>query len=476
MNSKKPSYLNVLALAAQAGLDARFRLSDAAWARCVKDARDVQVVCRRIIEALLSQIGIAGLKSSRSKGARYSVDVATNDGEAPDIVDLHATLRECDGMQLVHVGLRREVASEMRRKREAERQSALTLMLTQSRNAIHQGYLVPIVRVHFFPPECLDGRELWIKSEGADAAGDELRTELYVSESTECLAPLIEKLRPFLTRHEGGLITCGTGAEAAVLTQILNDQFGTGKGERFRLGSYPNTAEGRTKSAEVRHAMSNNAIEFVVATQGLKRKFLPSWTLWIDLCRWTSPLMFRQRLQELCRLCVRKCFAEAVTFQVVAEQQVEEQIILCDAIRDGFFGSPGIEDAAYRDCLDRRWAQLISIQSRQKNTRKSYEPLYLDLSKHAKEAGLPVQVRLSYPAWNRCVVGARDEDLVRWDLVWMLCVQIKIEGPEPMRIGLRYSVALDLNNAKDFDSVELLAIAEEYDGGSIIRIRLPFEN
>ena len=90
------------------------------------------------------------------------------------------------------------------------------MMLMQSRKAIRQGYLVPITRVHFFAPECLDGRELWIRSEDANAAGDELRTELYVSESTERLAPLIEKLRPFLTRHEGGLITCGTGAEAAV--------------------------------------------------------------------------------------------------------------------------------------------------------------------------------------------------------------------------------------------------------------------
>ena len=45
--------------------------------------RDIQVVCRRIIEALVSQIGIAGVKSSRSNGARYSVDVAISDGEAP---------------------------------------------------------------------------------------------------------------------------------------------------------------------------------------------------------------------------------------------------------------------------------------------------------------------------------------------------------------------------------------------------------
>ena len=233
-------------------------------------------------------------------------------------------------------------------------------MLLQSKRSIMQGYLCPVLRVHFFPSDCLDGQEIWTKSN--DQPHYEMRTELYISDSAARSAPLIEKLKPFFEVHEAGLITCETPAEAVALTELLNEQFSNSdRPRRFELGSYPNTGEGRTRLTQVRRAMNANIVQFLVSSGRVKKKFRDYWTLWIDLCRWTSPLKFTMRLQELCRLSPGKHFAQAVTFQVVPKRELVDQIILCEAVRQGSFGSPGLEDPAYRDCLDIRWARLMQL-------------------------------------------------------------------------------------------------------------------
>ncbi len=359
MSSHDSQDLDLSNLAMKAGLELRVLLSEAASRRCLKKASNKDTICGRLIDMLATEMRRESLDMAR-KGSQFSVNVAPDTAPSPDLVKLQAIIEEFEGAPRVRICLRREIASQWRQEREARRQNALKIMLAQSHGAIMAGYLCPVSRICFFPPDCLDGKEIWTKSN--DQPHYEVRTELYASESAVRPAPLIEKLKPFLETHETGLITCETPAEAVALTQVLNGEFSTSDNpRRFELGSYPNTGMAKSRLTHVRHAMRDDAVQFLVAARRFEKKFRPNWTLWIDLCRWTSPLKFTMRLQELCRLSPGKWFAEAVTFQVASKRHLGDQIILCDAVRQGAFGSPGLEDPTYRGCLDSRWARLMQL-------------------------------------------------------------------------------------------------------------------
>jgi hypothetical protein len=180
---------------------------------------------------------------------------------------------------------------------------------------------------------------------------------------------LITKLMPFLQNHRGGLITCETQVEAAALTQVLNAS-GAARGGapiRFGLGSYPKVAGADKTLSQIWNALEADELQYLVVTKQFDRHFLPQWSLWIDLCRWISPLMFTRRLQALCELCVGKFYAEAVSFQVLSSQSLQEQLVLCEAIRTRAFRGrfcEQAEDETYRECIEARWAQLLRLAGR----------------------------------------------------------------------------------------------------------------
>ncbi len=176
-------------------------------------------------------------------------------------------------------------------------------------------------------------------------------------------APLITKLMPFLQNHRGGLITCETQVEAAASPKSSMHLVRRGGAPiRFGLGSYPEVAGADKTLSQIWNALEADELQYLVVTKQFDRHFLPHWSLWIDLCRWISPLMFTRRLQALCELCVGKYYAEALSFQVLSSQSLQEQLVLCEAIRTRAFQGrfyEQAEDETYRECIEARWAQLL---------------------------------------------------------------------------------------------------------------------
>ena len=359
MAFQESGYLDLSNHAKQAGLGVPLRLSEATWERCVNGARNEDTSRWDLAWMLVAEIRMQGPEAIAS-GIRYSVDLELDKDGPSDVVQLVARVEELDGVPIVRIRLPFEIES-----RHPKDQLARTL--AQSRAAISRGELTPVERVYFFPSDCLDGHELWSKDEGE--FNWELRTELYVSDRVDRQAPLITKLLPFLRKHRHGLITCETRAEAAALTKVLNAA-GEANEEaplRFGLGSYPEVRGADKALRQVWSALEADEVQYLIAAKNFDREFLPQWSLWIDLCRWCSPLMFTRRLQNLCSLCIGKIYAEAVSFQVLSSESLEEQIVLCEAIRtrafQARFGEKEDEEF-YRECVEARWAQLLRLAGR----------------------------------------------------------------------------------------------------------------